>query len=105
MAKKEATGVKVRKAKNPDMEFQVESKWGMRYVKAVHKPTGLPISAPAHGLSVSSAAEWICLMDTALARVDFDDRDKAITAIQSVNECFTRKPSCPTALRKCVKKW
>lgn len=105
MAKKEAAGVKIRKAKNPDMEFHVESKYGMRYVKAMHKPTGLMLIEPPHALSVSPASEWICLMNTALARVDLENRDDALRAIRSAEDCFTRKPGCPTELRKCVKKW
>jgi len=105
MAKKEATGVKIRKAKNPDMEFHIESKWGMRYPKAVQKSSGLPVTTVSHGLSVASSAEWVCLVDTALARVKLEDRDNALRALQSVRSCFAREPSCPDELRKCVKKW
>lgn len=98
---------KTRKARNRDVEFRVESKYGMRYVELVHKSSGMTLTKPPHALSVSSASEWICLMDAALARVDLTNlevsnlsRDNSLRAIRSAEDCFTRQPSCYDGLTR-----
>lgn len=100
-----ASTIKVRNGKNPDVVFHIESWQGMRLVRAFQKSTGGMLTSGAHAFSVASAAEWVRIHDAAFKGVDIEDHDAAYRAVRAADDCFTRKDTCPVALRKLVKKW